>query len=289
MKRIFFLMLTMLAIGAVAQAQDKIYRKSGSIIKCKVLEVGVDEVKYKPEGQDDAPIYAIEVDRIKKIEFANGKVEKFTVDLTDPENYVGQRTQALKVNFLSPLVGFTNFTYEKSQGVGKSYELGFAIIGAGNNQQLDYYDNNGFRLEKKDQFGFAASVAYKFIRTPEYYTRRTRQYHIMQGSYAKPIFMLGHYGENRVAYKGNTQYVIERQKVTFAALQVELGRQWVFGERFLMDWSFGLGYTADNKKSNSYYYGEDDSYSSYNYLTARLGRSPGFSVSWNFKVGYLLK
>jgi hypothetical protein len=286
MKRIFFFLLTFLSIGIISQAQDKIYRKNGQIIKCKVYEVGTEEVKYKVTGNEDGPLYAIEIDKLIKIEYANGKVDQFTPDFKDPEYYTGQRTQALKINFLSPLAGFTQITYEKSRGVGKSYELGFAVIGAGNNQRLDYYDINGsFRLEKKDQFGFAATAAYKFIKTPEFYTRKTRYYHIMQGSYAKPIFMLGHYGENRVEYKGNSQYVLERQKVTFAALQLELGRQWVFGEQFLMDISFGFGYTMDNKKG-SY---DNDSYTAYNYLTARLGESPGLSTSLGIKVGYLFK
>jgi hypothetical protein len=286
MKRIFFLLLTFLSISIISQAQDKIYRKNGQIIKCKVFEVGTEEVKYKVTGNDDGPLYAIEIDKLIKIEYGNGKVDTFAPDFKNPEYYVGQRTQALKVNFLSPLAGFTQITYEKSRGVGKSYELGFAVIGAGNNQRLDYYDFNGtYRLAKRDQFGFAASAAYKFIKTPEFYSRKLRYYHIMQGSYAKPIFMIGHYGENRVIDKGTYQYVLDRQKVTFASLQVELGRQWVFGEKFLMDLSFGLGYTADNKKG-SY---SDDSYAAYNYLNARVGESPGLSASLQFKVGYLFK
>jgi hypothetical protein len=291
MKRIIFLLITFLCIGLISQAQDKIFRKNGQVIKCKVYEVGTDEVKYKLTENEDGPIYAIEIDKLLRIEFANGKVEKFSPDFKDPEYYVGQRTQALKINFLSPLVGFSQLTYEKSRGVGKSYEVGFAVIGAGNNQHLNYYDNNGIRVEKRDQFGFAATAGYKFLKTPEYYSRKTRYYHIMQGSYAKPVFMIGHYGENRIAYKGNLPdpYVVERQKVTFAALQVELGRQWVFGEQFLLDFSFGLGYTADNKKSNAYFFNEDDSYSAYNYLTARVGESPGLSTSIGIRVGYLFK
>lgn len=289
MKRLLFVLFAFFCISMTTKAQDKIYRKNGEIIKCKVYEVGTDEVKYKVTGYEDGPLYAIEIDKLIKIEYGNGKVDKFAPDFNNPEYYVDQRKQALKINFLSPLLGFTNITYEKSRGTGRSYELGFAIIGAGNNQQLDYYDNNGFRLEKKDQFGFAASVGYKFIKTPEFYSRKMRYYHIMQGSYAKPVFTLGHYGENRIAYKANQQYVVERQKVTFAALQLELGRQWVFGEQFLVDLSLGFGYTADNKKANAGFYYNDESYSAYNYLNARLGQSPGLSTSLQLKVGYLFK
>jgi hypothetical protein len=190
------------------------------------------------------------------------------------------------MNFLSPLMGFTQFGYEKSIGIGRSYEIGLTIIGAGNNMRLDYYDNT-FKTANKDQFGFAASAGYKFIKTPDFVSGKTRYYHIMQGSYAKPTFYVGHYGENRVAYKANYQYVLERQQVTFAALHLELGRQWIFGEKFLLDMYFGFGYGFDNKKSNGYIGNED--YSAYNYATARLGQSPGLSTSGGFKVGFLLK
>jgi hypothetical protein len=285
MKKILFTLFLITCISAFTHAQDKIYRKNGEIINAKVIEIGSSEIKYKLSS-DPELVYVLETDRIIKIVFANGKVQMFIPDMKDPELYAGQRTKAIKMNFLSPLFGFTQLGFEKSRGIGKSYELSLAIIGAGNSQQLGYY-GTGFENARKKQFGFAVSGGYKFIKTPDYVSGRTRLYHIMQGSYAKPVLYLGHYAENRVAYKGNSDYVLERQQISFGSLHLELGRQWIYGEKFLIDLSFGFGYGFDNKKSNGYFV--DDSYSSYNYVTARLGQSPGFSTSGGLKIGLLLK
>ncbi|MBD0286957.1 MAG: hypothetical protein ICV79_16240, partial [Flavisolibacter sp.] len=115
---------------------------------------------------------------------------------------------------------------------------------------------------------------------------RTRFTHLMQGTSAKPIAYLGRYGENRIVYKANNQYVVERQKVAFGALQVELGKQWVFGDKFVIDGYWGLGYGFDNKKNGDGYY---DNTAAYNYINARLGRSPGFSTTFGIKLGLLIK
>jgi hypothetical protein len=105
----------------------------------------------------------------------------------------------------------------------------------------------------------------------------------MQGAYAKPILYLGNYSENVLVNKVNQQ-VVERQNVTFGALQIELGKQWVFGDKFLLDlyWGFGIG--ADNKKED-YYYNEE----AYNYVIQRLGTSPGFALNGGLKIGFLIK
>lgn len=52
---------------------------------------------------------------------------------------------------------------------------------------------------------------------------------------------------------------------------MELGKQWVFGDKFLIDGYWGLGYGFDNKKSNTQYYYDDAE--AYNYANARLGKS----------------
>lgn len=287
--RSLYLLLLMLVGFVSAQAQDKIYRKNGKTVEAQVLEIGTDEIKYKIFGQGDGPIYVLERDRVSKIVYANGRTEKFEagLSLTDPERYAGQATQAIKFDFMGPLIGYAQIGYEKSTGVGRGYEATLAIIGAGKNQRVDFYDGNNYRLEKRNQFGLAASFGYKFNKLPTFlFSRNTRFTHLMQGSYLKPIVYLGNYSENRVAYKANQQYTLERQNITFGAIQAELGKQWVFGEKILLDTYFGLGYGFDNKKQDSYYY---DDGSAFNYLNARGGRSPGISATWGIKLGLLLK
>lgn len=284
----YILLLCLLAGVGSASAQDKIYRKNGKTVEGQVMEIGVDEIKYKLWGQENSPVYVLERDRISKIVYSDGRTEKFNdkLSLTDPERYTGMARRAIKFDFLGPLIGYTQVSYEKSTGAGRGFEVSFAVIGAGKNQRVDWYDGFNTRLEKRNQFGLAASYGYKFSKLPDFlFNRSTRFTHILQGSYLKPVFYLGNYSENRVAFKGNNQYEIERTNTIFGALQAELGKQWVFGEKMSLDTYFGLGYGFDNKKQDSYYY---DDGSAFNYINARGGRSPGFSVTWGLKLGLLL-
>jgi hypothetical protein len=93
-----------------------------------------------------------------------------------------------------------------------------------------------------------------------------------------------------VVYKANTSYEVDRQNVTFGALQIEFGKQWVFGEKFLVDIFWGLGYGADNKyKDNNNNYNYEDNGTAYNYANVRIGNSPGFSTTFGIKAGLLIK
>jgi hypothetical protein len=288
MPKIVCLLTAFLFISSLIYAQDKIYRKNGKIVEAKVIEIGSDEIKYKEFSNPDGPVYILEADRISKIVFENGKVEKFTVNIKDPEKYEGQLKKAIKIDFLGPLLGYSQFSFEKSTGVGKGYELSLGIIGAGKSSRIDYYDYN-FRSVKRNQFGVFVSGGYKFGKLPDFILfGKTRFTHVMQGTYIKPLIYLGNYSENRIAYKDNSQYEVDRQNVTFGALQVEAGKQWVFGDKFLLDIYSGLGYAIDNKKG-SYGYSFDENTTAYNYANARLGRSPGLSYTFAIKLGLLIK
>lgn len=75
MKKIIFL-LSITVFTTQLFAQDKIYRKNGQVVEAKVIEVGSTEIKYKLPDDAESPIYVLEKDRINKIEYQNGKVEK---------------------------------------------------------------------------------------------------------------------------------------------------------------------------------------------------------------------
>jgi hypothetical protein len=117
----------------------------------------------------------------------------------------------------------------------------------------------------------------------------------MQGTYAKPILYVGHYKENQIIEKGTSTYEVGDQQVTFGALQIELGKQWIFSDKFLLDLYFGFGYGADNKKDayqynyGSGYYNDYDGTAAFNYANARAGKSPGFSTTFGLKFGFLIK
>ena len=123
MKKILLLTLLLCAAFIFTKAQDKIYRKNGKIIEAKVLEVGASEIKYSEFANPDGPIYVLEADRIIKIVYENGKIEKFSDDLTDKERYIGDKSKAIKINFFAPLYGYFEAGYEKSIADGRSRPL----------------------------------------------------------------------------------------------------------------------------------------------------------------------
>src|SRR5438094_5746172 len=102
MKKILLSFAALVLVFSFSFSQDKIYRNNGKIVEAKILEIGSDEIKYKEFHNLDGPIYVLETDRIKKVVFANGTVQKFQDNYKDPERYAGQLNKAIKLNFLSP-------------------------------------------------------------------------------------------------------------------------------------------------------------------------------------------
>ncbi|WP_290710953.1 hypothetical protein, partial [Flavihumibacter sp. CACIAM 22H1] len=202
-----FLFFACFLCSIVALAQDKIHKKDGQIIAAKVTEVGVDEIKYLLEGEMNGPVYVIEKIRLIKIVFANGRVETYHQKLKDPALYQDQRKNALKLNFLSPLFGHTWLSYERSLAPGRSIDLSLSLIGLGKSISFDdyYYDpvSGNSQRYRRGAVGAAIGVGYKFIKTPDFLNRDIRYAHILQGSYFKPVFYLGAYGENIIVYKNN--------------------------------------------------------------------------------------
>jgi hypothetical protein len=270
------LLIALVLIFSSSYSQDKIYRNNGKIVEAKILEIGSDEIRYKELNNLDGPIYI----------FANGTSQQFHDNLKDPERYAGQLHKAIKLNFLSPLYGYTEIGFEKSTGEGKGYELSLGIIGLGKSETLEYYSTQ-LETVKRGQAGVVIAGGYKFGKLPDFIIfGKTKMTHLMQGTYIKPILYFGHYKENQVIEKGNSTYEVGKQNVTFGALQIELGHQWVFSDKFLLDLYWGFGYGADNKKGayqydpGTGYYDNYDGTAVFNYANARAGNSPGFSLTF---------
>jgi len=215
-------------------AQDKIYKKNNNEpILANVIEIGTGEIKYKLLGEEeDGLIYVLDKMMITKVEFENGRTEKFGPDRIDVEEYfAGQKRRNLKVSFFGPLVGTTKFTYEQVIKPGRSWEAKMAIVGLG-------------LSDISDDTGLFGSVAYKFYRKPTFVTSDMRRRNIFQGAYLKPEFFFGGHSDN---------YGSERKSnVTSAGLLLNLGMQWVFADRIVVDTHFGAGY-GTGESYNGYF------------------------------------
>lgn len=265
--------------------QDKIYKKSGPVINAKVIEIGPDVIKYTLTDSPDGPVYVVEKASLKSITYADGRVEKYQVSYKDPANYEGQLTKAIKVNFLAPLLGYSEIGYEKSVTPLKGYEVNLGIIGAGKNLGIDYYWVNGENKPyRRNAFGLFGDYGYKFKKLPTFFNRGSRMTHIMQGNYVKPTVTAGYYTDHALNYKYNTEPSLEKRNNLFGAITLNFGNQWVFGEKFLVDGFWGFGYAFDNQKNNENYF--DDMR---NHFAIQGAAGSGFGMTFGLKVGLLVK
>lgn len=275
-----FLLFALLLVGSSGFAQDKIIKKGGETLEVKILEIGPNEIKYKIFSEPEGPIFIMDKDRILEVVFENGRIEKYVSPLKDAEFYVDQKKRAVKMNFLSPLMGYTQLAYEQNLKPGRSYEVSLGIIGLGRNQELSYWDGT---VKKEDQSGVFGSFGYKFIRVPDFTTNNQKYGHILQGFYVKPEIMIGHFSNN--GYNYNTQTVLKR-KTTFGAALINIGKQWVFSDAFVIDLYGGVGYALKNRSDNNSDY--------YDYNGRLYGAITGtddadFAFSGGFRIGFLLK
>lgn len=93
MKR-FIILLATTTLGLSVFAQDVILLKSADEIKCKVVEIGGDELKYRKVEFPDGPLYSIPLRDIFSVTYANGCRETFKdfaqQGSNTPKNAIGQ-------------------------------------------------------------------------------------------------------------------------------------------------------------------------------------------------------
>ncbi|MCD4696659.1 MAG: hypothetical protein K8S16_10515 [Bacteroidales bacterium] len=251
MKTQFTILISLMLIifSATLFGQDVIHKRNSETINCKVKEIGVDQIKYSLPEYDEDLIFSIDKENVKKIVFENGKEMAFEKEMTNPENYAENYRNAIKVDFLSPLTGNTTFSFERSIKPGQSWEATLGLIGLG----VDPRDRN--------PSGFFTKFGYKFIKSPDFYLRGMRYAHILKGGYVKPEIIIGYYSRDYEMYDYNyntwsSSYYTERRDVLNGAIILNLGKQWIYSNSFLVDFFVGVGYgfDSDNYEEN-YHYG----------------------------------
>jgi hypothetical protein len=266
----------------IGLAQDLILKRNNEIIHCKIIEVGLDDVKYRLPDYPLDVSFAIAKDALVKIVFENGAEMEFSKELTNPLNYEDNKRNALKVEFLSPLFGNTTLAYERSLKPGRSIEGTLGIIGLG----VDMGDDN-------NAGGVFIKGGYKFIKEPDYYLRGMRYTHILKGAYLKPELMLSMYSANmhywRELYDQNGNWYsnegTERIKVFSGAIHLIFGKQWIYDNAFLIDFYSGVGYGFQSySRSNNYDYNNRG----YHYGFT-MGDDFPISFSAGLKIGFLFK
>lgn len=249
MKNLLTFLLVFVTISAISQ--DRIIKKNSEIINCKVTEMAADEIKYYYEDRSKL-IFGIDKALVERIEFGTGEVIEIEGNtFMDAEYYANQNKHALKVNFLSPLFGTTEFAYERAIKPGRSWETALGIIGLGNDVQ---------DIDPRGVFG---KFTYKFIRNPDFYINRMHYSHILKGAYFAPeiairymsydSYSYDYYYDSNGQYHGNNSE--GREKLVTLALMLKLGKQWIFDDVFLLDIYAGVGYGIGADNYNGLPYG----------------------------------
>jgi len=269
------LLIAILVIANSVYAQDLIYKKNKEVILSKIVEIGLDEIKYREYNNSESIVYSIAKSEITKIKFENGKEEFFVDDMQNSNLYADQKKQAIKFDFFSPIYYRFSFGYERSIKPGQSMEFGLGIVGLGN---LPEVLKEGFNYDASGAF---ARAGLKFIKTPDFYLRGMKYAHILKGSYFKPEFVMG-----SVTQKFDEQNwytgIIEKRSInnTYIHIMLTAGKQTVFDDVFLIDYFVGMGYNIANTV------GKSSNIDIYDYASIG-GTMMRFQAG--FKVGYLFK
>lgn len=286
-----YLLLFVLGLAATARSQDKIHKKGGEIIEANIIEVGTDEIKYRVFSDQSGPMYSLDKDRIIKVVYQNGRVETYQSNLKDPKLYEDQAKSAVKVNFLAPLLGYTQLNFEHSLRPGRAYELSLGLIGLGKRQELwalSFSSTQTTEITYRKASGAFLAGGYKLSKLPDFVNKGAKYSHVLQGTYIKPELSFGVYDQNFVrSYQANTP-VINRETIVFGGLLVNLGKQWVLGELLLVDLFGGVGYALDNRnrtRGNSEFY--NDNFVG-NHFALTSGADSGFGINGGFKIGILI-
>lgn len=236
----------LICIGfSTAYAQDKLVFKNDEEKNVKVLEIGLDEVKYKDWPMDvEAPIMSVDKEELKKLILESGKEYAFNGDnFSNPNLYADQKKNAIKVNFLSPMYDNLQLGYERSIKPGQSIEGQIGIVGIG-------YD-----MQEQNAAGAFIKIGYKFIRTPDYKMRGMKYSHILKGGYIKPEITYTYYEHDTYYYDPYMYTYVEQKVRTYTSgfsVMLNLGKQWIFDDIFLVDIYAGLGYGFVDSGADEY-------------------------------------
>lgn len=230
--------------------------------------------------------------------FAQNKLSEkkiVTGTINELSNASLKSSSVLKLNVLSSLMGYSQFSFEKYITNRSSLEFGLGIIGAGRNLNiqphtislsLDRLSPNNYRPGHKNQFGSFFEFGYKFLKPYKTYKPSPGNFkvkHVLYGLFIKPSFILGAYNFNQ--FRDDSSLVTVRRHHSFGALMVNLGHQWVLKNKGFIELYVGVGGEIDNVKEGDDLYGHP-------FVLAIAKDNPtssNIAFTAGFRLGFLLK
>lgn len=123
MNRIFTALLFCFITVLSLQAQDVITKRSGEKLEAKVLEITLNEIKYKAFNNLEGPLYTIPKQEVLLIHYANNTTETFELNeaTASTSNVISNKTEA---STLSP-----TDLYHKGRTDAKTYYTDYKTAG----------------------------------------------------------------------------------------------------------------------------------------------------------------
>ena len=195
----------------------------------------------------------------------------------------------LKMNVFAPLLGYSQFSWEKYTGHHSSLELGLGIIGAGKNLHIEHRSilspNFNYRPDHRNQFGGFFELGFKFVKRNKAIKFSGNGFGIInsfEGAYIKPSFIMGAYSFNQFSNDSIATKI--RRHHSFGALLLNVGDEWAIGRRLLFEVYIGGGAEVDNVKGGDDLYGHP-----FVLAVAKDNPSVNFACTAGFRLGFLFK
>lgn len=276
--RAFLLVIFFSCTGLLAQAQDIIHLKNKEIIKGKVLEIGIDEIKYKEFSNLEGPVIVLLKSEVTLIRYENGNEFRINPDPYDtaPEVNIRNKSNALKIEFFAPLTNDVVIAFEQMLKVGTNLEFKLGVIGP------------GFAKNDEKASGVLFKAGVKFLTGSDYALKGQKHAHQLKGKYIKPELIFNTYSINRSYYNYPLLVAEERNiRYTNFAVNIVFGKQHILGNAVTLDYYVGLGYGIQNNNApndSPSDYGYDESYS---YSHTYLGDNFPMIISAGLTLGFL--
>jgi len=142
--------------------------------------------------------------------------------------YVDNKTYNVKINFSAMTVGSTILTFEKAIDKNRSWEVSAAVHGF------------GLLTNIEDKEGLGAEAGYK-VKLGNIFSDYYLPDHILSGTYIKYVAGFGSVSEQTRSFSVN-RFLLETKNRNYGYIGVDLGYQWIFGNRVSMDMYTGMHY-----------------------------------------------
>lgn len=199
--------------------------KNGNVIKAKVLEVGLEEVKYELYTKEGGgAVYTVPKNKIEVIEFENGYREEFL----DDNNEVADLKRRHQVGFNYIDLLFLNFSADYEYYLNEKNDFSVFV-------PLRFGIPIGASIHSRNIFETGAGI---FVYP---YRKKKFNYHTgIEFMYRLSENEFGYYDPNT-----NTYYSNGIQRLNYMGVYVTNGIKLNFKERFGLGYSFSFGVASN--------------------------------------------